>query len=122
MTTAPRFLHARAERTAEAVESLRARRGDSHADATAHAAVTLFQVRQLHAMIHRTDLPEDYDMAGTLCAGFTALQDNIIRLLVAAGIDQNDVAMLLPMLLNDLGDALQGAKPASPGAQPGAPA
>lgn len=121
MNTAPRILHSRAERTAEAVESLRARCGDSHADATAHAAVTLFQVRQLHSMIHRPDLPEDFDIVGTLCAGFSALQDNIVRLLVAAGIDQGDVAMLMPMLLNDLDDAVQGAKSASPGAGPGAP-
>jgi hypothetical protein len=117
-----RMLHARAGRTAEAVESLRARCGDRHADSAAHAAAILFQVRQLHALVHRQDLPEGFDIVGTLCAGFDGLQGNIIRLLVAVGIDRNDVAMLIPLLLNDLDDAVQGAKPASPGAQPGAPA
>lgn len=104
--TAPSFTVSRASRTAEAIESLRARLGDEHADMVGSAAVMLMQIRSLHAIAHCKDIPKEVDREAALCAGFEVMAQNLGRLMVAAKIDQDDVAMLLPLLMKDVDDAV----------------
>jgi len=111
---------AAADRASEAIESLQARRGDDHAIVTARAAAVLFQVEEMHNLIHSQGLPIGADVASVLCAGFTALQENFVGLMSAAKIDRNDVAMLMPLLRHDLEEVMTGIKgQGTPGASEG---
>lgn len=96
-----RFAHA--ARTAEVIESLRARCGDAHADMAGYAATALVQIRQMHALIHQQDT--DIDKEAALCLGFGVLQQSLIKLFAAAGVSLDDVAILLPLIMQDLDDA-----------------
>lgn len=104
--TEPSFTIAPAVRTVEAIEGLRARLGDEHADMVGSAAAMLMQIRSLHAIAHRKDIPKEVDREAALCAGFEVMAQNLVRLMAAAKIDQDDVAMLLPLLMKDVDDAV----------------
>lgn len=97
---------ARARRTSEVLESLRARRGNAHAEIVGLAATTLVQLQQMHALIHRQDAGIDKEVV--LCISFGVLQQSLIKLFAAASVNLDDVAILLPLIMQDMDDAVRG--------------
>jgi hypothetical protein len=106
-----RQIYSKAGRVGEAIESLRARRGDAHANLTSSAAHVVLQLSTMHSMIHSSTRPPQYDaIAQVLCTALSALQVNLVNLLHAAEVDIEDTEMLVKLLAADVDDAIAKAR------------
>ena len=107
MTEPLRFLAHRASRAAEALESLRARCGEQQANVAARVATLLAQTDTMHKAVHSSGLSAAQREAA-LCAAITTLQSNIVHLSRDIGVAPEHVNMLLPLIQQDVADAVRG--------------
>ncbi len=106
--TAPlRFLARRAPRASEALESLRARCGERQATIVARLASLMVQVTLMHKVAHDRALDAAFREAA-LCTGASAMLLDLSTLVQDVGVDVDHVLMLIPLLEQDVADAVRG--------------